>query len=96
MSTRSETRTIYYVVGIAVIVIAFLLLGGGPWISGLGHGNGSMRMTNLHWGQIVISLGLSERVRFLISSGLVLRTQGTRFSVREGIEARGIATKVHK
>ena len=58
MTTRSETRTIFYVVAIAVVVIAFLLLGGVPWLQGMGHGNGSMRMTTLHWGQIVISLGL--------------------------------------
>jgi hypothetical protein len=58
MTTRSESRTIFYVVAIAVVVIAFLLLGGVPWLHGLGHGNGPMRMTNMHWGQIVISLGL--------------------------------------
>ena len=58
MTTRSETRTIFYVVATAVVVIAFLLLGGVPWLQGMGHGNGSMRMINLHWGQIVISLGL--------------------------------------
>jgi hypothetical protein len=58
MSTRREKRTIYIIVAIAVIVIAFLLLGGGPWMSGLGHGHGSMGMSNLRWGQILISLGL--------------------------------------
>ena len=57
MSTRTDTRTLYYVVAVAVIVIAFLLLGGMPWIKGLGHGGGSMGMANLHWGQILISLG---------------------------------------
>jgi hypothetical protein len=58
MSTRRETRTIYIVVAIAIVVIAFLLLGGGPWIKSLGHGNGSMGMDSLRWGQILISLGL--------------------------------------
>jgi hypothetical protein len=58
MTTRRETRTIYYVVAIAVVVIAFLLLGGVPWLQGLGHGNGSTRMATLHWGQIMIGLGL--------------------------------------
>jgi hypothetical protein len=58
MSTRREQRIIYIVVAVAVVVIAFLLLGGGPWIQGLGHGSGSMGMTSLRWGQILISLGL--------------------------------------
>jgi hypothetical protein len=58
MATRRETQIVYYVVGIAVIVIAFLLLGGGPWLRGLGHGHGSMGMTSLRWGQILISLGI--------------------------------------
>jgi hypothetical protein len=67
MITRRETRTIYYVIGIAVIVIAFLLLGGGPWIKGLGHGNSTMGMTNLHWGQILISLGLGFLLGWIAS-----------------------------
>jgi hypothetical protein len=67
MSTRRETRTIYYVVGIAVIVIAFLLLGGGPWVRGMGHGNGSMTMSNLHWGQILIGMGLGFLLGWIAS-----------------------------
>jgi hypothetical protein len=67
MSTRRETRIIYFVVAIAVIVVAFLLLGGGPWIKGMGHGNGSMVMTNLRWGQILISLGLGFLLGWLAS-----------------------------
>jgi hypothetical protein len=67
MSTRRETRIIYYVVAIAVIVIAFLLLGGGPWMKGMGHVNGSMGMTNLHWGQILISLGLGFLLGWIAS-----------------------------
>jgi hypothetical protein len=67
MSTRRETRTIYYLVAIAVIVIAFLLLGGGPWIKGLRLGSGSMGMTNLHWGQILISLGLGFLLGWMAS-----------------------------
>jgi hypothetical protein len=65
--TRRETRILYIVVAIAVIVIAFLLLGGGPWIKGLGHGNGSMTMTNLRWGQILISLGLGFLLGWIAS-----------------------------
>jgi hypothetical protein len=58
MSTRRDRRIIYFVIAAAVIVIAFLLLGGASWIKGMGHGNGSMRMVSLRWGQILISLGL--------------------------------------
>jgi hypothetical protein len=65
--TRRETRILYIVVAIVVIVIAFLLLGGGPWIKGLGHGNGSMTMTNLRWGQILISLGLGFLLGWIAS-----------------------------
>jgi len=67
MITRRNKRTLYYVFAIAVIVIAFLLLGGGPWIKGLGHGNSSMGMTNLRWGQILISLGLGFLVGWIAS-----------------------------
>ena len=67
MSTRTDTRTLYYVVAVAVIVIAFLLLGGMPWIKGLGHGSGSMGIANLHWGQILISLGLGFLLGWLAS-----------------------------
>ena len=58
MSTRRNTTTLYYVIAIAVIVIAFLLLDGGTWIKGMGHGGGSMNMASLNWVQILISLAI--------------------------------------
>ena len=67
MSTRRNTRTLYYLIAAAVIIIAFLLLGGGPWIKGLGHGNSSMEMTHLRWGQILISLGLGFLLGWLVA-----------------------------
>jgi hypothetical protein len=67
MTTRKETVTIYYVVAIAVIVIAFLMLGGGPWLRSLGHGTGSMRMATLHWGQILIGMVLGFLVGWIAS-----------------------------
>ena len=67
MSTKRETRTIYFIVAIAVIVIAFLLLDGGPWIKGLGHGHGSMGMSDLRWGQILISLGLGFLLGWIVA-----------------------------
>ena len=65
--TRRETRILYIVVAIAIIVIAFLLLGGTSWLKGIGNGGGSMGMTNLRWGQILISLGLGFLLGWLSS-----------------------------
>jgi uncharacterized membrane protein len=67
MITRRETRIMYYAVAIGIVVIAFFLLGGGPWLKGLGHGNSSMGMTTLRWGQILIGMILGF-VLGLISS----------------------------
>ena len=57
MSTGKNTRAVY-VIAILVIVVVFLLLGGGPWTKGLMHGNRSIHMANWNWVQILISLGL--------------------------------------
>jgi hypothetical protein len=65
--TRRETTILYYVIAVVVIIVAFFLLGGGPWIKGMGHGSGSMGMTNLRWGQILISLGLGFLLGWLAS-----------------------------
>ncbi len=65
--TRRETRILYYVIAFVVIIVAFFLLGGGPWIKGMGHGHGSLGMTNLRWGQILISLGLGFLLGWLAS-----------------------------
>lgn len=65
--TRRETRILYIVGAIAVIVIAFLLLGGTSGLKGMGHGGGSMAMTNLRWGQILISLGIGFLLGWLAS-----------------------------
>jgi len=65
--TRRETRILYIVVAIAVIVIAFLLLGGTSLGKGMGHGSGSIGMNNLQWGQILISLGLGFLLGWLAS-----------------------------
>ena len=66
MSTRRETTILYYVIAFAVIVVVFLLLGGGPWIKGMTHGSGSMNLSDLHWGQILISLGLGILLGWMI------------------------------
>jgi len=65
--TRRETKILYYVIAVVVVIVAFFLLGGGPWIKGMGHSSGSMGMTNLRWGQILISLGLGFLLGWLAS-----------------------------
>jgi hypothetical protein len=65
--TRRETRIVYIVGAIAIIIIAFLLLDGTSWLKGIGNGRGSMGMNNLHWGQILISLGLGFLLGWLAS-----------------------------
>jgi len=65
--TRRETRILYIVVAIAIIVIAFLLLGGASGLKGMGNGSGSMGMTHLRWGQILISLGLGFLLGWIAS-----------------------------
>jgi H+/Cl- antiporter ClcA len=67
MSTRRETTILYYVIAFVVIVVAFLLLGGGAWIKGLSHGSSSLRASDLHWGQILISLGLGFLLGWIVS-----------------------------
>lgn len=43
------------------------MLGGGPWMRGMGHGHGSMGMSDLRWGQILISLGLGFLLGWIAS-----------------------------
>ena len=50
MSTKrfkTKNNTALYLIAIAVIVVAFLLLGGGTWTRGMMHGNWSTGMA--HW-----------------------------------------------
>jgi hypothetical protein len=58
MTTKRITanRTAYYLIALLVIVIAFLLLGGGPWLRGIMHEVSSINMANLNWTQVIISL----------------------------------------
>jgi hypothetical protein len=66
MSTRRNMAVIY-ILAIVVIVMAFFMLGGGPWIRGISHGSRTMSMSNLHWGQILISLGLGFLLGWIVS-----------------------------
>ena len=66
MSTRRNMAVIY-ILAIVVVVMAFFMLGGGPWIRGIASGNRTMSMSNLHWGQILISLGLGFLLGWIVS-----------------------------
>jgi uncharacterized protein YneF (UPF0154 family) len=48
--------TTLYIIAIVVIIVAFLILGGGPWMSGMMHEGRPLRVANWNWVQILISL----------------------------------------
>lgn len=60
MSTKRITtnRTVYIVISLLVVIVAFLLLGGGPWVKGMMHEGGSVNMASWNWTQILISIGI--------------------------------------
>jgi hypothetical protein len=70
MSTRrfvTANRTVLYIIAIAVIIVAFMLLGGGPWMTGMMHRGRSMGTVQLNWVQILISLGIGFLLGLLAS-----------------------------
>jgi hypothetical protein len=50
--------TVLYIIAVMVIIVAFLLLGGGPWMSGMMHEGRPLRVNNWNWAQILISLSI--------------------------------------
>jgi TRAP-type C4-dicarboxylate transport system permease small subunit len=61
MSTRkvvTVNRTALYLIALVIIIGAFLLLGGGSWMTGMMHRGSSMGTIHLNWVQILISLAL--------------------------------------
>jgi hypothetical protein len=69
MSARriQTNTTVIYIIVFVVIIVAFLLLGGGPWMKGILHGGRSMRIANLNWAQILVSLGLGFLLGLLVA-----------------------------
>ena len=65
--TQLSRKTLTYVVALLVIVVAFLLLGGGPWMTGMMHRGRSMGTVHLNWVQILISLGIGFLLGLLAS-----------------------------
>lgn len=60
MTTKEVTtnRTAYLVIALLVIIIAFLLLGGLPWMKGLMHRGSTVNMASWNWLQIFIGLSV--------------------------------------
>jgi hypothetical protein len=69
MNTRRITTnsTALYLIAFIVIIVAFFLLGGGPWMKEMMHGGRSINMSNLNWTQIIISLGIGFLLGLLVS-----------------------------
>ena len=75
MKTRiiSTNKTAYYIIALLVILIAFLLLGGGTWLKGLTYSHSSNSMAKLHWLQIIIgaAIGFLAGILVLIMLSLI-------------------------
>lgn len=70
MNTRHISRansTALYLVVIAVIVVAFLLLGGGAWLKGIGHTGRALSIASWNWTTILISMGIGFMLGLLVS-----------------------------
>ena len=68
MTTKRITtnRTAFFLVALVIVILAFILLGGGPWIKGMMQGGSAMHTTSLNWTQILISLGLGFTIGLLV------------------------------
>jgi len=62
-----SNQTVYIIIAVVAVIVAFFLLGGGPWIKGLSHGNGSTGLNDLKWIQILISLAIGFLLGYLVS-----------------------------
>ncbi|HLO59795.1 MAG TPA: hypothetical protein VK179_13690 [Bacteroidales bacterium] len=67
MTTKriSTNRTAVFVIAILVIVIAFLLLGGGQWIKEMTRGVDSINMNHWNWTQILIGAAIGFFLGFI-------------------------------
>jgi membrane associated rhomboid family serine protease len=70
MNTRrfvTSNRTAVYLIAIVVIIVAFLLLGGGPWMTGMMHRGRSIGSVHMNWIQIFIGLVIGFLLGLLTS-----------------------------
>jgi len=56
MGKRFKNQTTVYLIAIAVIVVAFLLLGGGDWINGTRFHIRNSYMNHWNWTHIIVTL----------------------------------------
>jgi LPXTG-motif cell wall-anchored protein len=62
----ANNRTVYIIV-IAIIIVAFILFGGGHWMNGMMHESMSTGMSNWNWTQILISIGIGFALGWFIA-----------------------------
>jgi H+/Cl- antiporter ClcA len=55
MKNRTASNSVLYTIALVVIIVAFLLLGGGPWFNDIVHGSRLHFMAGWHWVEILIS-----------------------------------------
>jgi hypothetical protein len=68
MRTRRITTintTALYLIALVVIIVAFILLGGGHWAQGMMHGSRSMGAASWNWAQILVSAGIGFLLGYL-------------------------------
>ncbi len=63
----TTNKTAVYFITFVVIIAAFMLLGGLPWLKGMMHGNRSMNMANWNWAQILICVGIGFILGLLVA-----------------------------
>jgi hypothetical protein len=70
MSTRRtttiSTNALYLIAGV-IIILAFLLLGGGHWVRGMMHENRYIGVDYWNWTQILISLAIGFILGLLVA-----------------------------
>ena len=59
--------TTLYIIAAVVIIAVFLILGGGPWVSGMMHEGRPQRVANWNWIQILISLIIGFALGVIVS-----------------------------
>lgn len=64
MGKLAKNQTLVYVIAIAVIVVAFLLLGGGHWMN---RTMNQSHMNNWNWTQIIVSLVVGIVIGLLVA-----------------------------
>jgi hypothetical protein len=70
MRTRripSTNTTVIYFIAFMVIVVAFLLLGGGTWVKEMIHESKSLHIVNWDWIEILVGFGLGFLLGLVVS-----------------------------